>query len=83
MSVVSDTIQILNKKKKGHKMSLSLINKLFAGCLFIHNEKNYLIEWIREINDETETISVWLVDSKADFEVFTGSYSEFKSKVVK
>lgn len=64
-------------------MSLSLINKMFAGCLFIHNEKNYLIEWVREINDETETISVWLVDSKADFTVYTGSYSNFKSKVVK
>jgi hypothetical protein len=56
---------------------------MFAGCLFIHNEKNYLIEWVREINDETETISVWLVDSKADFTVYTGSYSNFKSKVVK
>jgi len=64
-------------------MSLSLINKMFAGCLFIHNEKNYLIEWVRQINDETKIISVWLVDSKADFEIFTGSYSEFLLKVVK
>ena len=64
-------------------MSLSLINKIFAGCLFIHNEKNYLIESIFEINDEAQTLRVYLVDSKADFEIFDGSYSDFKLKVVK
>jgi len=64
-------------------MSKSLITKLYKGCLFIHNGKNYLVNEVRELDDEREIISVYLVDAECDFEIFTGSYSEFSEKVVK
>ena len=64
-------------------MSLSLINKLYKGCLFIQDGKNYLVESVREINDTDEKISVWLVTDEADIEIYNGSYSDFIFKVVK
>jgi len=64
-------------------MSLSLINKLFVGCLFIHNGKNYLVHEIRSVNDSTETINLWLVCSEADYTILEISYSEFNDKVVR
>jgi len=73
----------INKKEKEIKMSKSLITKLYKGCLFIHNGENFLINEVRELDDEKEIISVWLTDSEADFTIFTDSYSEFLSKVVK
>jgi len=64
-------------------MSKSLITKLYKGCLFIHDGKNYLVNEVRDLDDEKEIISVWLTDSEADFTIFTDSYSEFLEKVVK
>jgi len=74
---------IIEQKEKEIKMSKSLINKLYKGCLFIHNGENFLVNEVRELDDEKEIISVWLTDSEADFTIFTDSYSEFLSKVVK
>jgi len=64
-------------------MSKSLITKLYKGCLFIHNEKNYLVNDVFDLDDEKEIISVYLVNAECDFEIFQGSYKEFSEKVVK
>lgn len=64
-------------------MSLSLINKLYKGCLFIQNGENYLVNEVRYLDDEKEIISVWLVNAECDFEIFHGSYTDFAEKVVK
>ena len=64
-------------------MNLSLVNTLFIGCLFIHNGKNYLVNEIRSLDENNETIKLWLVDAEADFTALEISYTEFYEKVVK
>ena len=64
-------------------MSLSLVNTLFIGCLFIHNGKNYLVNEIRSLDETSETIKLWLVDAEADFTSLEISYTEFYEKVVR
>lgn len=64
-------------------MSLNLVNKLYHGCLFIQDGKNYLVESFREINDEKQTCSAYLVTADCDFEIYDGTVADFLSKVVK
>lgn len=64
-------------------MSLSLINKLYHGCLFIDENQNYLIESFYEVDDENQTCKVYLVTADCDFKIWNGTYEEFKTKVVK
>lgn len=63
-------------------MSLSLVNTLFVGCLFIHNGKNYLVNEIRSVDDNNKIIKLWLVDAEADFIALEIPYTEFYEKGV-
>jgi hypothetical protein len=56
--------------------------KMVKGKLFTWNNKNYLVESVRYLSEDTEEISVYLVDSDADFTIYSGSYSDFYSKLV-
>jgi len=64
-------------------MSLSLINKLYHGCLFIQDGKNYLVESFYEIDDVNQTCKAYLVNAECDFEIYSGTIPDFISKVVK
>jgi hypothetical protein len=64
-------------------MSLSLINGLYHGCVFIDENQNYLIESFYEIDDKKQICKVYLVTAECDFKIWIGTYKEFKTKVVK
>ena len=64
-------------------MSLSLINKLYHGCLFIQDGKNYLVESFYEIDDVNQTCNAYLVNAECDFKLYSGTIPDFISKVVK
>jgi len=72
-----------NQIKKGHKMSLSLINKLYKGCLFIHNGENFLVNEITVVNDSADIVNAILVNAKGDFVAITCTPKEFLESVVK
>ena len=64
-------------------MSLSLINKLFIGCLFIWQNENYLVNEITVVNDEADIVNAFIVNAKGDFIAITCTIKEFQESVVK
>ena len=64
-------------------MSLSLINKIFVGCLFIWQHENYLVNEITVVNDEADIVNAFLVNAKGDFVSITCTIKEFQESVVK
>ena len=50
-------------------MSLSLINKITVGKLFISNNQNFLVKEMLEVNDETQSVIATLTNHKGE-EVF-------------
>jgi hypothetical protein len=58
-------------------MSLSIINKITVGKLFISNEQNYLVKEILEVNDETESVIATLTNSQGEEVFFTGGFSQW------
>ena len=63
-------------------MSISLINKIQVGKLFIANGKNYLVKEVVSVNDETESIHAILVNSNGDEVQFNSGYSHWFDCVV-
>ena len=64
-------------------MSLSLINKIFVGCLFIWQHENFLVNEITVVNDEADIVNAFLVNAKGDFIGITCTIKEFQESVVK
>lgn len=64
-------------------MSISLVNKLYEGCLFIWANHNYLIKEVTNINDSAEIVNVTLIDSNGQELAGTFTYQEWKESVVK
>lgn len=64
-------------------MNLDLANETYAGCLFIWQNENYLVESISVINETADIMNLWLVTHEADFEILTCTISEFFEGVVK
>ena len=58
-------------------MSLSIINKITVGKLFISNNQNYLVKEILEVNDETESVTATLTNSQGEEVFFTGGFSQW------
>jgi len=58
-------------------MSLSIINKITVGKLFISNDQNYLVKEILEVNDETESVIATLTNSQGEEIFFTGGFSQW------
>ena len=58
-------------------MSLSIINKITVGKLFISNEQNYLVKEILEVNDETESVIATLTNCQGEEVFFTGGFSQW------
>jgi hypothetical protein len=58
-------------------MSLSIINKITVGKLFISNDNNYLVKEILEVNDETESVTATLTNSQGEEVFFTGGFSQW------
>ena len=58
-------------------MSLSIINKITVGKLFISNDQNYLVKEILEVNDETEYVIATLTNSQGEEVFFTGGFSQW------
>jgi len=58
-------------------MSISIINKITVGKLFISNNQNYLVKEILEVNDETESVIATLTNSQGEEVFFTGGFSQW------
>ena len=64
-------------------MSLSIINKITVGKLFISNNQNYLVKEILEVNDETESVIATLTNSQGEEVFFTGGFSQWFEGLIK
>jgi len=58
-------------------MSLSIINKITVGKLFISNNQNFLVKEILEVNDETQSVIATLTNHKGEEVFFTGGFSQW------
>jgi hypothetical protein len=58
-------------------MSLTLINKITVGKLFISNDQNFLVKEMLEVNDETESVIATLTNHKGEEVFFTGGFSQW------
>jgi hypothetical protein len=58
-------------------MSLTLINKITVGKLFISNDQNFLVKEMLEVNDETESVIATLTNSQGEEVFFTGGFSQW------
>ena len=64
-------------------MSLSLINKIYKGCLFIWQNENFLVNEITMVNDEKEIVNALLVTADGELTAITCTVKEFQESVVK
>ena len=64
-------------------MSLSLINKLYKGCLFIWQGENFLVNEITVVNDEKDIVNAFLATADGELTVITCTTKEFIESVVK
>ena len=64
-------------------MSLSLINKITVGKLFISNNQNFLVKEILEVNDETQSVIATLTNHKGEEVFFTGGFSQWFEGLIK
>jgi hypothetical protein len=58
-------------------MSMTLINKVTVGKLFISNDQNFLVKEILEVNDETQSVIATLTNHKGEEVFFTGGFSQW------
>jgi hypothetical protein len=58
-------------------MSLSIINKITVGKIFISNNQNFLVKEMLEVNDETESVIATLTNYKGEEVFFTGGFSQW------
>ena len=64
-------------------MSLSIINKITVGKIFISNNQNFLVKEMLEVNDETESVTATLTNSQGEEVFFTGGFSQWFEGLVK
>jgi len=64
-------------------MSLTLINKITVGKLFISNDQNFLVKEILEVNDETQSVIATLTNHKGEEVFFTGGFSQWFEGLIK
>jgi len=64
-------------------MSMTLINKITVGKLFISNDQNFLVKEILEVNDETQSVIATLTNHKGEEVFFTGGFSQWFEGLVK
>jgi hypothetical protein len=64
-------------------MSLSLINKINVGKLFISNNQNFLVKEVLDVNDETESLTATLTNHKGEEVFFNGGFSQWFEGLVK
>jgi hypothetical protein len=64
-------------------MSLSLINKITVGKLFISNDHMYLVKEVLEVNDEHESVTATLTNYKGEEVFFCGGFSQWFEGLVK
>ena len=64
-------------------MSLSIINKITVGKLFISNDHMYLVKEVLEVNDEHEFVIATLTNAQGEEVFFSGGYSQWFEGLVK
>ena len=64
-------------------MSMTLINKITVGKLFISNNQNFLVKEILEVNDETQSVIATLTNHKGEEVFFTGGFSQWFEGLIK
>jgi len=64
-------------------MTLTLINKLFVGCLLIWQDENYLVNEIINVSDEHDIVNARIVNAEGKILGLTCTQKEFKESVVK
>ena len=64
-------------------MSLSLINKIYKGTLFIWKDNNYLMNEIILLNEEAKIVNARIVNSDGLILGLTCTYDEFLEGIIK
>jgi hypothetical protein len=64
-------------------MTLTLINKIYEGCLFIWQDKNYLVKEVTYLTDTHEIVNVTLIDHNGKEFAGTFTYQEWRESVVR
>ena len=64
-------------------MTLTLINKLYKGTLFLWKNENYLLNEILLLNEEKKIVNARIVNSDGFILGLTCTYDEFLESVVK
>lgn len=64
-------------------MTLSLINKIYKGTLFIWKDENYLLNEILLLNEDAKIVNARIVNNDGFILGLTCSYDEFLEGVVK
>ena len=64
-------------------MSLTLVNKLYEGKLFIWKDNSYLVNSIVNVNDKAGIINTRLVKYTGEIIAGTFTFDEFLESVVK
>jgi len=64
-------------------MSMTLINKVTVGKLFISNDHMYLVKEVLEVNDEQEFVIATLTNYKGEEVFFSGGFSQWFEGLVK
>jgi hypothetical protein len=64
-------------------MSLTLINKIYRGCLFIWLDESYLINEITNVSDEFDIVNARIVNFHGEILALTCTQNEFLESVVK
>jgi hypothetical protein len=64
-------------------MSMTLINKVAVGKLFISNDHMYLVKEVLEVNDEQESVTATLTNYKGEEVFFCGGLSQWLEGLVK
>jgi hypothetical protein len=64
-------------------MSLSLINKIYKGTLFIWKDENHLINEITLLNEEAKIVNATIVNSDGVILGLTCTYDEFLKGIVR
>jgi hypothetical protein len=64
-------------------MSISLINKIYKGTLFIWKDESYLLNEILLLNEDAKIVNARIVNSDGFILGLTCTYDEFLESMVK
>lgn len=64
-------------------MSISLLNRIYKGCLFIWENENFLVNSILEVDDEDNSVKTHIANAEGELILLFCTVDEFLESVVK